>query len=119
MASTQYKVGDKLYALNAKGEIVDYAIKKVGRKYLTVSRAGHSSCSVYKDTLEVFGDSYSWREEFRKFYRTKEDLLAAIEKRDLLDKFRRFFDMIYGNAKQLSLDTLRQMDELVHKDLGC
>lgn len=122
MSSTDFKVGNKVYALTHNNEVTEYTVTKVGTKYITVAqidterKLNYDERKFFKeDLLEVKG----WGSPMR-LYRSKQELLDTLEKVKILMFLHKFFSSWDSNfsisRKKLSLNTLRKIKSLIEEE---
>lgn len=108
-------IGTKLYrqftGRNSPTEIKEYTVSKIGNKYIRLEGADYG---IDKQTLRYEDKMYS-QHNFQ-LYKSKEEIEEMQEQRLLFAKIKKaFYD--YSPPKNISLEQLRQINEILNPSL--
>lgn len=109
-------VGQVVYRHMRGKDINEFNVYRVGKKYFYVSELG-DRYPISKETLKYENKQYT--QSNIQFYLTKQEILDTIERRELLDKIKNFFQKgpwSSFSAPATSLDQLRSVVEILKID---
>lgn len=105
----EIKVGQTLYRVR-NNTIESVKVKKVGRKYFYLETGWSKDYPVDKQTLKYEDKTYS-HNNFQ-LYKSPQEIQNKQERDNLLDELRDYFSWS-GNYKNLSLEQLRQITQII------
>jgi hypothetical protein len=108
------KVGDKVYHINGRNDVVEEVIKKVGRKYIYIAGEYSEDQKFLKSNGEVVSRMYS-----KTISLDKDILEAKAERRRIQDQIQKFFHYDYKRDREkqacVELEDLRIISKIIDK----